>query len=211
MLIMPNFKILLTFFLIICYDIDKFKIRCRRWNVLIQNEQEMSKMFEIGQFIIYGSTGVCKVVDIGALNMDGISKDRLYYTLEPCYTKGSRVLTPTDNTKTIMRSVMSREEADALLHDFSQYEMIDVKDERRREEFYKKTISTCDCSQLIRLLKTIAQRRKERIANGRKVPVSDERYFKMAEDYLMNELAVVYKKSREDVREYVYERIKDEI
>lgn len=167
-------------------------------------------MFEIGQFIIYGSTGVCKVVDIGPLDMEGIPKDRLYYTLEPCYSKGSKILTPTDNKKTIMRSVMTRDEADKLINSFDAYETIQVKDERKREESYKDTISTCDCVQLIRLIKTIEKRRQERIADGRKIPVSDERYFKMAEDNLLNELAIVFQKDREEIRESIYDKIKNE-
>jgi CarD family transcriptional regulator len=46
-------------------------------------------MFAVGDYIIYGSNGVCKVEAVGLLDMSGIPKDRQYYTLQPIYAKTS--------------------------------------------------------------------------------------------------------------------------
>lgn len=168
-------------------------------------------MFQIGQFIVYGGSGVCKVVDIGQVDISGMAKDRTYYTLEPCYTKGSRILTPTDNKKTVMRSLLTKQEADDLIDHVSEIETLWVADERKREAEYKSVIATCDCYELIRVIKTIYMRREKRIAAGKKVTVSDEKYFKLAEDNLYNELAIVYDMSREEAKEYMIRRIEEKV
>lgn len=164
-------------------------------------------MFEIGQFIVYGSNGVCKVADIGRVDMAGMSPEREYYTLEPCYARGSRILTPTDNTKTVMRSVMTREEAEELMDQAKEMETLWIPDERKRESFYKSVIATCDCYELVRVIKTIYLRCQKRLAEGKKVVVSDEKYIKLAEDNLYNELAIVLDMSKEEAKSYMIKRI----
>lgn len=62
-------------------------------------------MFEIGEYIIYGSTGVCEIVDITTMNIEGIPKDKEYYILHPFGKKGSKIYTPVDNEKTTMRKI----------------------------------------------------------------------------------------------------------
>ena len=41
-------------------------------------------MFKAGDFVVYGSNGVCRVQKVGTLDSPGVPKDRLYYTLIPC-------------------------------------------------------------------------------------------------------------------------------
>ena len=38
-------------------------------------------MFEIGEYIVYGTKGVCQVEDISQVDIPGANKDRLYYVL----------------------------------------------------------------------------------------------------------------------------------
>ena len=40
-------------------------------------------MFEVGDYLIYGLNGVCRVEAVGTMEMSGMPKDRLYYTLIP--------------------------------------------------------------------------------------------------------------------------------
>ena len=42
-------------------------------------------MFEIGEYIVYGNTGVCKVAEKTKMAAPGAKTDKLYYTLEPVY------------------------------------------------------------------------------------------------------------------------------
>ena len=51
-------------------------------------------MYEIGQLIVYGNEGVCRVEEIGTPKISGVDKHRDYYTLAPIY----RVITGRMNT-----------------------------------------------------------------------------------------------------------------
>ena len=85
-------------------------------------------MFEIGEYIIYGNTGVCKVGEVTKMKAPGTKDDKLYYSLEPVYDKGCRLFTPVDNEKVKMRPVLTREEADALIEHIQEIDTLWVKD-----------------------------------------------------------------------------------
>lgn len=71
-------------------------------------------MYEVGDLIVYGRTGICEVTEITTLKMDGVPKDKLYYILRPVREKRGKVFTPVDNEKIVMRRVISKEEAEEL-------------------------------------------------------------------------------------------------
>lgn len=164
-------------------------------------------MFKIGEFIIYGNNGVCKVTGVGSMDSPGIPKDRLYYTLEPCANTGSKIFTPADNEKVIMRPVISREEALNLIEDIKNIQTLWVSDEKRRETEYKEAVRTCDCRDLVKIIKTIYLRKQDRLAKGKKVMACDERYFRIAEENFYGELAVSLDMNKEDVKRYVIDRV----
>ena len=147
-------------------------------------------MFKVGDLIVYGNTGVCTVEKIGKPELAGVSDDKDYYTLLPYYARNSRIFTPCDNDKVVMRPVMSKKEAEKLIKDIPNIELLIITDEKKREDRYKETMKTCDCREFVSILKTIYIRKKTRLAEGKKVTASDERYFNMAEDKLFGELAI---------------------
>ena len=141
-------------------------------------------MFSIGEYIVYGLNGVCRVEEIGPVNMSGVESDKIYYTLLPLYTKGSRVFTPVDNQKVVMRPVISKQEACQLIDDMQNIDEIEVVDDKRRELAYKEAVKSCDCRELIRIINTALKRKEERLAQGKKMSACDERYLKQAQDTL---------------------------
>ena len=164
-------------------------------------------MFKTGDFIIFGGYGVCEVTQIGDLDMEGVSKDRLYYTLRPYYSKGSVLYTPVDNKKEMIRPVMSREEAQELINDITNIDYLWVNDERKREREYKEAIHSCDCRELIKIIKTIYMRKKHRTENGKALTAIDKKYFNMAEDNLYGELAVSLGMPKEEVKDYIIQTV----
>ncbi|MBE5923365.1 MAG: CarD family transcriptional regulator [Lachnospiraceae bacterium] len=164
-------------------------------------------MFKIGDYVVYGMSGVCKVEQIGPMEMSGIDSDKEYYTLSPLYTKGSRVFTPVDNKKVVMRSVISKQDACNLIDDFKDFEEIVVTDDKKRELAYKEAIKTCDCKELIRIINTVTKRKEERLALGKKMSACDERYLKQAKDCLFGEFAVSLKISKDEVEDFILHRM----
>lgn len=166
-------------------------------------------MFEVGEYIIYGTKGVCKVVDITTMNLDGVPKDTKYYILQPWNQSGSRIFVSVENRKTIMRKVMSKEEANALISEIPGIEEIWADNDKVREEKYKECIKSCECRELVRIIKTLYTRKMERIKAGKKITTTDERYLKSAEEHLYSELAVALQVSAENMEEFITEKIEN--
>lgn len=166
-------------------------------------------MFEIGEYIVYGNTGVCKVEEVKTMKGPGMKEDRLYYTLEPVYRKGSRLFTPVDNQKVKMRPILTLQEADELIGRIKEIDLLWVKDEKNREQVYKEAIRTCDCEDLIRMIKTLYLRKKARLDAGKKVTSSDAKYLHLAEESLYGELSVVMGIPKEEMETFIYEKVKE--
>ena len=160
-------------------------------------------MFNIGDLIVYGNTGVCRVIEIGIPPLSGISDGKDYYTLLPYYGRNSRIYTPCDNDKVVMRPVISKAEAEKLIGRIDSIGLLEVPDEKRREEIYKNVMRGCDCVEFISIIKTIYLRKQERIAEGKKITANDEKYFTMAEDKLYGELAVALEIEKSEVKNYI--------
>jgi len=164
-------------------------------------------MFNVGEHVVYGNSGVCKIEAVGPLDVGGISKDRLYYTLIPVDSKGSRVFTPVDNKKVVIRSTISAEEAMNLIDDIKNVETIWAEDEKGRESIYKESLKSCDCRELVKIIKTLYLRKQARITDGKKVAITDERYLKIAEESLFGELAFSLNKERCEMQSFIAERV----
>ena len=77
--------------------------------VLKSNRKEnQEKMFEVGEYIVYGCKGVCQVEEITHIDIPGSNKDRLYYVLAPLEDRNGKIYAPTDNAKVAMRKVITR-------------------------------------------------------------------------------------------------------
>lgn len=164
-------------------------------------------MFQIGECIVYGMAGVCKVEEIGPMEMSGIDTCDDYYTLLPLYKKGSRVFTPVNNQKVVMRPIISKEEAIGLLDELQDIELIEVHDDRHRELAYKEAMKLCDCREYASIINTVLKRKKERLEKGKKMSACDEKYLKQAQESLCGELAVSLNMERSEVEEIIAKKI----
>ncbi len=158
-------------------------------------------MFQVGDYIVYGSNGICRVEEITHPDIAGSTSDKLYYVLVPEKTRDSRLFCPTDNNRVVLRSVITAEEAKALLEEVKEIEPLKIQSERQRDDTYKKAMKSCDLRQCVQMIKALLIRKEEREANGKKVTVTDERYMKLAEDGLYSELALAMGIDREEIKE----------
>jgi CarD family transcriptional regulator len=70
-------------------------------------------MYQIGDLVIYGDSGACRVEAIGKLDVSYIDRSKLYYTLRPIYRDG-KIYAPTE-TKVFMRPVLTFPEAQRII------------------------------------------------------------------------------------------------
>ncbi len=167
-------------------------------------------MFEKNQLIMCGGHGVCRVVNVTGNPIDRLDKVRKFYVLEPVFEKASTVYMPVDNDKVIMRRIMSKGEAEELIDNISQIETVWIKEEKTREQMYKEAIRTYDCESLVRIIKTLYQRKQSRIKEGKKVLSSDEQYLRKAEALLYSEMSLALDIPKEEVEGYISDAVKKE-
>ncbi|MCR4924517.1 MAG: CarD family transcriptional regulator [Lachnospiraceae bacterium] len=167
-------------------------------------------MFQENDMVVYGGQSVCEVVSVGPLPVKmamGNAKQE-YYTLRPIYQRDSLVYVPIGNEKVVMRYVITEEEAKELVNKIPGIKAAWIEKDSEREQEYKRALSSCDPEQLIMIIKALYKRRQARIDDGKKVTVVDERYFKMAEKQLYEELAYALHMQRDEVGDYIAEFMK---
>lgn len=165
-------------------------------------------MFSIGQHVMCGNKGVCTVENITVLDIAGVDKAKKYYILKPLYIAASTVYVPVDSALTSMREILTREEAEELIRDIPDIPVLEIKNERLLEQDYKSCMKSNSCSEWIKLIKTIYERKQLRIKNGRKETAVDSKYFKIAEDVLYGELSVALEIERDRVSQYISEQLR---
>jgi CarD family transcriptional regulator len=168
-------------------------------------------LYEIGELIVYGGEGVCKVESIGVPQLTGGQKtasDRPFYTLVPLYRTG-KIFTPVDG-KAYMRPVISRDEAIELVKQIpsTEAQVYENKNLRFLVEQYQEVIAKHNCADLVKLIKAVYVKRMNAIKRGKKLGQIDERYMKRAEDMLYGELSVSLDVPRDDIVGYISNAIK---
>lgn len=165
-------------------------------------------MFQVGDTVVCGSNGVCIIEKIGPLtNMGKTAIKKDYYTLQPYFDNGGKIYLPVDNDKVVMRYVLSKDEVTALVDEISILEQIDISDEKLRETEYKNAVNSSDPRKLIRIIKTMHNRRKSRIESGKKSTAIDEKYSRIAETRLCEELALALELDKDSVRDNIRKHI----
>lgn len=148
-------------------------------------------MFNVGEYVIYGSEGVCRVEAIGNPGIAGLDKNRTYYTLSPVYRSG-KIHTPIDTT-IIMRNVVSRDYADRLIEKIKDISTdLDVpKDAKLASLYYRDLVRSYDCPKLLSVIKYVFKKQREFALIKRNLPAVDVKFSKMAEEMLYSEFAFV--------------------
>ncbi len=160
-------------------------------------------MYQVGQLIVYGPEGVCRVEAIGPLHMRGIPKDAEYYTLSPLF-QGGQIYAPVD-TKVFTRPAMTREEAEALIAKIPEIpaEVCETANPRLLGEHYQAYLRSSDSMDLVRLLRAIYAKGREAGARGRRLSQVDVRSMERAEKLLHSELAAALDIPPDKVKDYI--------
>ena len=88
-------------------------------------------MFQKGEFIIYASRGVCEIIDISTINISGMNREKLYYFLRPVNDRDAKIFIPVESDKNRMRSILTEEEAQALIDSIPQIGCLWIADEKQ--------------------------------------------------------------------------------
>ncbi len=147
-------------------------------------------MFNIGDYIVYGGEGVCRVETIGPVPVAHMDQTKPYYTLTPMYHSGI-IYAPTD-ARVPMRPMLTGEQARELIRSIPDMpaERKLPNDPKQVLAEYKAYLHTYDCAKLLRLIRMIYAKREEAALRGRGYGQTDDRYYKRAKELLYGELAL---------------------
>lgn len=158
-------------------------------------------MFQINDTVMYGHSGVCRIVDIRRENFSG--KDVLYYVLKPVGNEASTIYCPVDSDKIHIRRLLSIEEIHALVRALPESGIDWIDNDQQRREQYTQILRDGDCLQLMRLIRTLFLHRQQLLKAGRKFHQADEKLLKEAEKVLHGEFAHVLQIAPEEVAAFI--------
>lgn len=164
-------------------------------------------MFKINDVVVYGSQGVCEIVDIEEKKIDGANKS--YFVLKPKADRGATFYVPTWNEKAWgkMRKVMTKKDVNALIDSMPNKTPIWISNENERKEAYKKILTSGDQAAIISMVQALFIHKKEREAEGKRLHMSDEHFMKDAEQLLYNEWQYVLNVDKAGLMSYIFSRI----
>lgn len=165
-------------------------------------------MYEVDDLVMYGATGVCRVSGITKPSFAGLNEDRLYYVLEPLYQDGV-IYAPIENKSVFMRPVISEDEAKKLIDTMPQVhtEIYKSSSMQQLSKYYQSVIDTHKCKDLIKLTKSLNEKREKAKKDNKHLGQIDKKFMKKAEELLFGELAAALHMPKDDVEGYIRRRL----
>lgn len=159
--------------------------------------------FNVGDFVLYGTDGVCRINEVTERKLgDDLCK---YFILIPIYDEKSTIFVPLSNEKLLnkMRCVTTESELAAMAEDLKNSDIEWIDADSQRKEVFRQIIEESRTYDLLKLLKLIYVHKEERLAEGKKLHVADERIMKDAEKILYDEVAYSLSITHEEAGSYI--------
>ena len=163
----------------------------------------MSQAFDVGAYVKYGGTGICRIDRIEELEFPGQRTPRACYVLRPLRNSAIEVSVPLDNPTLCgkIKSLLSREEADRLLLAARSEEPIPwIEDRKQRSQEFRKLIAGGDTATLLRLVHSILL---HKASCGKRLSTADDNVRRDAERLLDEEYAYSMGISAEEAGRYI--------
>lgn len=165
-------------------------------------------MFQVGETVVYGTTGVCTIVSVGPLSMHGVDRKRQYYTLQPLYQEGA-VYVPAEGEKfKSMRYPLSLEQAQEFLVQIPSIEACPIEqfNYKQRTDLFSAAIHENNCASLVAVIKAVEA--KKRRFKEKQQYNADNNFHKRAMNLLCGELAFSLGISLEETRSQVEQAVR---
>ncbi len=168
----------------------------------------MNMQLEIGKYVIYRSTEICRVDGFEKKSFDGVT-EREYCVLVPEGAERSKYYVPMDCAETKLRCLLTDEEINALI-DGMAGEQPDWGDtvEHRKERF-NEILSSGDYKLIISMMHSLYLKKQERIEQGKKLLAVDEKALKAAEALINREFAFVLGIPESKVSEHIIQKLSE--
>ena len=165
-------------------------------------------MFKVNDYVMYGSMGVCKIIDISKEKYLNSSNDEVeFYVLETVYKNKMTIKIPVNNTKISMRKIITKEEVLSLISRISETETTWIDNDKQRSANFKAALKSGKSEDYIKIIKTLHIEKQEKSAAGKKLRKMDEDIMKAAEKQLYEEFAIALDISPDEVIPFILDNI----
>ena len=165
-------------------------------------------MFKINDYVMYGSTGVCKIADIRKETHVNINSEETdYYILLPVYNDNIVIKIQVNNPNTSMRPILTKDEVLSLIKTMPETEPVWIDDNRDRSEYFKSILKSKESEGWAKLIKTLFLEKEARSLVGKSLTKTDEGIMNTAEKLLYEEFAVALDITPDEVLPFIQEYI----
>ena len=150
--------------------------------------------YQVGDYVLYGVSGACEVMEIGPLSFGG--PDKIYYSLKPVYDARSTIYVPVMKEGEILRKVITKEEAEKVL---GEIKTIEPETDMLEKEACNEILKSGDNIEVSKLIKLLRQIRKENRKNHKGLNMQEERMLRDAERIFFSEMATAFDVSMDEI------------
>lgn len=161
--------------------------------------------FDIGDNIIYGGNGLCKISEIKDMSFFNEAPKK-YYVLEPMFVKNaSTMYVPLDNDIMVgkMQNVITVDEAMDLIKSLNSCDTTWIEDRNVRKDTFNSIIAKGHRKDIMKVIKTILNHKDEISKEGKRLNMQDDKALTEAMNRINCELAFVLDMDIEEVPAFV--------
>jgi CarD family transcriptional regulator len=161
--------------------------------------------YNVGDYVVYGSSGVCKFDRIEKKNFSGTEES--YCCLLPIDSKSSTYYVEVNKLTERVRRPMTADEINTLIDSMPEIPDEWEDDNNQRKSDYREVLQSGDFRRLIGMTRAIYGFRERQKEHNKKLPVADDKSMKAAENILYSEFAYVLNIPYEKVEDYIQDRL----
>lgn len=167
-------------------------------------------MYQVGDNILYGIHGVCKIVATEKRLSDREMVE--YLVLEPLGQDGTRFLVPSHNPAAMskLRPVMTKAELEALLASPEVHRDGWIADENQRKQYYRSLITSGDRKALVCMVRAIHQQIQLLKETGKRIHLCDENFLRDAHRLIDSEFSLVLGIAPDQIEDYILSHLEIE-
>ena len=163
--------------------------------------------YKKNDIIIYPLYGVCKISEI---SLKKIKNNVIEcYEINPVFDSSCHILVPTNNKAALekIKPLLTRQEVYSLIESMPLETTFHLKNTTLQKKRYEEILGNNNRQDMVRLIKTLYQKKQSQNANGRKLHTCDEEYLQTAERMINDEISYVLGLQREEARPFILQYI----
>ena len=160
-------------------------------------------MFAAGDFVFYGSGGICRIADVLPAPLEHMPAGRMYYVMHSIHDSNGVIYVPVDSDQVFLRSLITKEEAELLLRQIPAILPIEESNAKLLREKYLLAMKQHTPVEWIRVVKTIRRRREVLAGRAQRLSETERSFGENAMRFLRTELSLALGLSEEELAPYV--------